>query len=157
MSPDPSPAAAAAARDLVVVFRRLRARLRELPSGGLTPSQTSVLVRLHRDGASTTTALALAEGVRSQSMTATLSALDDLGLIERSPDPDDGRRHIIALSAAGQGQGERGQAGPGRVAGPGAGPPLRRFAARDHQCSTRPARRACLDEFAHTSLLRSVC
>ncbi|GAA4254277.1 MarR family transcriptional regulator [Dactylosporangium darangshiense] len=102
MSPDPSPAAAAAARDLVVVFRRLRARLRELPSGGLTPSQTSVLVRLHRDGASTTTALALAEGVRSQSMTATLSALDDLGLIERSPDPDDGRRHIIALSAAGR-------------------------------------------------------
>ena len=84
------------------MFRRLRARLRELPSGGLTPSQTSVLVRLHRDGASTTTALALAEGVRSQSMTATLGALDDLGLIERSPDPDDGRRHIIALSAAGQ-------------------------------------------------------
>ncbi|MGI5240871.1 MarR family transcriptional regulator [Dactylosporangium sp. CA-139066] len=102
MSQEPTPAAAAAARDLIVVFRRLRARLRELPSGGLTPSQTSVLVRLHRDGASTTTALALAEGVRSQSMTATLNALDELGLIERAPDPEDGRRHIITLSASGR-------------------------------------------------------
>ncbi|WP_432968588.1 MarR family winged helix-turn-helix transcriptional regulator [Dactylosporangium sp. CA-233914] len=97
-----TPAAAAAARDLVVLFRRLRARLHRLPSGDLTPSQASVLLRLRRDGASSTTVLALAEGVRSQSMTATLNALEERGLIERAPDPDDGRRHIITLSEAGR-------------------------------------------------------
>jgi DNA-binding MarR family transcriptional regulator len=96
------PSAAAAARDLVELFRRLRARLRQVPSGGLTPSQAAVVLRLHRDGASSTTVLALAEGVRSQSMTATLNALDELGLIERAPDPEDGRRHIITLSEAGR-------------------------------------------------------
>jgi DNA-binding MarR family transcriptional regulator len=104
MSPGPasSPAATAAARDLVVLFRRLRSRLRAVPSAGLTPSQTSVLLRLKREGASSTTVLAMVEGVRPQSMTATLNDLDGQGLIERQPDPEDGRRSIITLSQAGQ-------------------------------------------------------
>jgi DNA-binding MarR family transcriptional regulator len=98
----PSLAATVAARDLIVLFRRLRSRLREIPSEGLTPSQTSVLLRLSKDGASSTTVLAIAEGVRSQSMTATLNALDERGLIERRPDPEDGRRQIITLSPTGK-------------------------------------------------------
>ncbi|MFB9446404.1 MarR family transcriptional regulator [Dactylosporangium vinaceum] len=98
----PDPAASQAADDLVALFRRLRARLRRVPSGSLTPSQAAVLLRLHRDGASSTTVLALAEGVRSQSMTATLNALGDLGLIERAADPEDGRRQLITLSPAGR-------------------------------------------------------
>lgn len=99
---EPSPAAAAAARDLVELFRRLRRRMRQVSSAGLTPSQASVLLRLCKDGASTTTVLATAEGVRSQSMTATLGALEQQGLIERSPDPEDGRRYIITPSEAGR-------------------------------------------------------
>lgn len=98
----PSPAAQAAARDLVVLFRRLRSRMRALPTGGLTSSQTSVLLRLDKGGASSTTVLAVAEGVRSQSMTATLNSLEELGLIERRPDPEDGRRQVITLSRAGK-------------------------------------------------------
>lgn len=99
----PSTAASGAAQDLVVFFTRLRSRMRAaVPSGGLTPSQSSVLVRLGRAGASTTTALAMAEGVRSQSMTATLNGLAELGLIERQSDPEDGRRQIVTLSPAGQ-------------------------------------------------------
>jgi DNA-binding MarR family transcriptional regulator len=97
----PSAGASAAARDLVVVFRRLRTRLRELPVEGLTPSQTSVLLRLDKDGASSTTGLASVEGVRSQSMTATLNALAEQGLIQRDPDPEDGRRQIVTLTAVG--------------------------------------------------------
>src|SRR5262245_51210293 len=93
----PSPAASAAARDLIVLFRRLRGRIRQLTAGDLTPSQASVLARLNRDGASSTTVLARAEGVRPQSMTATLSSLDERGLIERHPDPEDGRRQVITL------------------------------------------------------------
>ncbi|WP_432842897.1 MarR family winged helix-turn-helix transcriptional regulator [Dactylosporangium sp. CA-092794] len=97
-----TPDAASTARDLIVVFRRLRVRLRQVSSGGLTPSQAAVLIRLNRDGPSSTTVLALAEGVRSQSMTATLNALEELGLIERAPDPEDGRRQIITLSESGK-------------------------------------------------------
>lgn len=102
--PPTSPAAAAAARDLVVLFRRLRTRMRAVPAEGLTPSQTSVLIRLDRGGASSTTVLAAGEGVRPQSMTVILNALDAQGLIERRPDPEDGRRQIITLSAAGSAQ-----------------------------------------------------
>ncbi|HWC78649.1 MAG TPA: MarR family transcriptional regulator [Pseudonocardiaceae bacterium] len=97
-----SAVALAAAEDLSTVFRRLRVLLFAAPTGGLTPSQRSVLLRLSKDGASTTTLLAIAEGVRSQSMTATLNSLDEGRLIERQPDPDDGRRKIITLSAEGR-------------------------------------------------------
>jgi DNA-binding MarR family transcriptional regulator len=97
-----SDAAQAAAEELAMVVRRLIRRLGSAPTGGLTPSQRSVLLRLEKDGASSTTFLAIAEGVRSQSMTATLKSLDALGLIERRPDPDDGRRQIITLSGEGR-------------------------------------------------------
>ncbi|WP_329240278.1 MarR family transcriptional regulator [Actinoallomurus sp. NBC_01490] len=97
-----SDAAQAAAEDLATMVRRLIRRLSVAPTGGLTPSQRSVLLRLEKDGASSTTFLAIAEGVRSQSMTATLKSLDEAGLIERRPDPDDGRRRIITLSAEGR-------------------------------------------------------
>ncbi len=96
--------AVSTARELVVLIRRLRSRLRAVPTSGLTPSQTSVLLRLSKDGASSTTVLAIAEGVRSQSMTATLNSLDALGLLDRRPDPEDGRRQIITLSDAGRAQ-----------------------------------------------------
>ncbi|MFB9238181.1 MarR family winged helix-turn-helix transcriptional regulator [Plantactinospora siamensis] len=100
----PAPAANAAARDLVVLFRRLRGRMRDISTNGLTPSQASVLLRLDKDGASSTTLLATAEGVRPQSMTATLNGLRERGLIERHPDPEDGRRTVITLSEAGRAQ-----------------------------------------------------
>jgi DNA-binding MarR family transcriptional regulator len=106
-SDTPSPAAQDAARELVDLFRRLRARLRAVPAGDLTPTQAAVLLRLKKDGTSSTTVLAAAEGVRSQSMTATLNALDAAGLIERSADPEDGRRQIITLSPAGRAKAER--------------------------------------------------
>jgi DNA-binding MarR family transcriptional regulator len=100
-APASSPAAQDAARELVDLFRRLRAHMRALPTGDLTPTQAAVLMRLRKDGRSSTTALAAAEGVRSQSMTATLNALDAAGLIERSADPEDGRRYVVTLSPAG--------------------------------------------------------
>jgi DNA-binding MarR family transcriptional regulator len=82
---------------------RLRRRLRVVASSDeLTPSQVAVLTRLGKGEASTASALATAEGVRPQSMASTLSALEQLGLISRSPDPTDGRRQIVALTEAGQ-------------------------------------------------------
>lgn len=95
--------AAAAARDLRVLFSRLRRRLKDLATGGdLTPSQTAVLTRLWKEGASSASALAAAERVRPQSMATILAALDEHGLIQRTPDPEDGRRQVISLTADGR-------------------------------------------------------
>jgi DNA-binding MarR family transcriptional regulator len=83
------------------VISQLRHRLREQSHpGDYTWSQTSVLIRLERDGPATVSALARAEGVRQQSMGATISALEEAGLVKGSPDPADGRRTILSLTDA---------------------------------------------------------
>ncbi len=98
-----SASSAAAATNLRVLLSRLRIRLREVDTAeDLTPSQTSVLIRLFKNGPASTTELAGAERVRSQSMTATLAGLDRLGYLARTPDPLDGRRQVITLSPAGR-------------------------------------------------------
>ncbi|GHF61974.1 DNA-binding MarR family transcriptional regulator [Amycolatopsis bartoniae] len=84
------------------VLGQLHRRLRHVGNAGvLTPSQSAVLSRLHRDGPATQTQLAAAEHVRQQSMAATLGVLDELGYLRRTPDPHDGRRTVISLSDLG--------------------------------------------------------
>lgn len=98
-----SESASRAARDVRVVVGRLRRRLREVwDRRELTPSQTSVLGRLGKEGVASASDLATAERVRPQSVAATLAVLDERGLIERHPDPEDGRRQLISLSAVGR-------------------------------------------------------
>ena len=80
---------------------KLKRRLREHGSlGDLTPSQVAVLAHLERDGPRTVGSLARTEGVRPQSMGATTAVLQAAGLIEGTPDPNDGRQTILALTAA---------------------------------------------------------
>jgi len=99
-SPDDA-RALALARELRVLFGILKRRLREQATlGDLTPSQIAVLARLDGDGPATVTRLALGEGVRPQSMGATVAALEALGLVAGAPDPDDGRQTIWSLTAA---------------------------------------------------------
>ncbi|MYS20079.1 DNA-binding transcriptional regulator, MarR family [Streptomyces sp. DvalAA-14] len=98
-----SESAARAARDVRVVFSRLRRRLRGVAdTDELTPSQVAALTLLGRQGAVSTSDLAAAEGVRPQSMAASLTVLDQHGLIERRPDPLDGRRQLVSLTGAGR-------------------------------------------------------
>lgn len=68
--------------------------------GDLTVSQIAALSRLDRDGPATVTGLARAEGVRPQSMGATVAALEAIGLVGGAPDPDDGRQTIWSLTPA---------------------------------------------------------
>jgi DNA-binding MarR family transcriptional regulator len=100
--PQPDTAQAAAlATELRVVAGRLRRRLRESANAGdFTPSQTSALSRLEREGPATVTALARAEGVRPQSMGATIAVLEEAGLVSGAPDPADGRQTILSLTDA---------------------------------------------------------
>lgn len=72
---------------------KLSRRLREsAPPGDLTWSQVSVLGYLVRDGAMTITELAAAEGVRTQSMGATVASLLAAGMVQGEADPHDGRK-----------------------------------------------------------------
>ena len=91
-----------AAAALRVSIGLLVPRLRQVPpDGGLTLPETSALARLDRDGPATSSALARLEGISAQSMGATLAELESRGLVERSADPEDGRRIRVAVSAAG--------------------------------------------------------
>jgi DNA-binding MarR family transcriptional regulator len=79
--------------------RRLRA---EKSDAELSDAQYSVLGALDRDGASTPRDLARLERVQPPSMTTTLSALTERGLIQRTADPSDGRQSIVELTRKGR-------------------------------------------------------
>jgi DNA-binding MarR family transcriptional regulator len=58
-------------------------------------------VRLAKDGPATTADLARAEGMKPQSMGATIAALEEMRMVERKPHPTDGRQMNIELTAKG--------------------------------------------------------
>jgi DNA-binding MarR family transcriptional regulator len=77
-------------------------RLRQVQAEGeLTLPESSALARLDRGGPATPTALARLEQISPQSMGATLGALEARGLVERRPDPEDGRQVVISATEAG--------------------------------------------------------
>jgi DNA-binding MarR family transcriptional regulator len=83
----------------VGLFKR---RLRQVPAEGeLSLPESSALRRLERGGPATVTALAKAEQISVQSMGATLQTLEARRLIERDPDPADGRRSVMSVTEAG--------------------------------------------------------
>lgn len=89
------------AAELRQVIGKLIRRLREQSQkDDLTWSQTLVLTRLDREGPATVTALARADGVRPQSMGATIAVLEAAGLVSGEADPGDGRQTILSLTPA---------------------------------------------------------
>jgi DNA-binding MarR family transcriptional regulator len=87
------------ATEMRAVFRKLKLRVREHGGGNdLTPSQSSVVLRLEKDGAATVSSLARAEGMRPQSMSAIVTPLQESGLIRGASDPSDGRQTLMSLS-----------------------------------------------------------
>ena len=87
------------AGELRILIGKLRRRLREESHlGDITMSQASVLSRLEREGPATVSSLARAEGMRPQSMAATVLALSEAQMVTGSPDPLDGRQTILTLT-----------------------------------------------------------
>jgi DNA-binding MarR family transcriptional regulator len=85
-------------RALGLLLRRLRTAA---DSQELSLTEALVMARLAKDGPATTADLARAEGMKPQSMGATIAALEEMGMVERKPHPTDGRQFHIALTAEG--------------------------------------------------------
>ena len=93
-----------AARLRMGVVRTAR-RLRQeaaTEASGLTPTSTAALATIERHGPLTPSELADIERVKRPTITRTLGCLEREGLIDRTPDPDDGRSNLISVNAAGR-------------------------------------------------------
>jgi DNA-binding MarR family transcriptional regulator len=86
---------------IVRMARRLRQEA-AAEAGGLTPTSTAALATIERHGPLTPSELAELERVRRPTITRTLGCLDREGLIERTPDPADGRSALVRVNAAGR-------------------------------------------------------
>jgi DNA-binding MarR family transcriptional regulator len=91
---------AALALELRETLGRVTRRLRAEP--GPSVGRLAVLGRLEREGPLSMSDLAVLERVRQQSMARTVADLEGEGLISRRPDPTDGRRAFIEITAAGR-------------------------------------------------------
>ncbi|UOZ03083.1 MarR family winged helix-turn-helix transcriptional regulator [Amycolatopsis sp. WQ 127309] len=99
VDPDPGEVAAVLLASVSVLVRRVR----QVPAeGGLTMPERSALALLDRSGPTTSSALAREAQITAQAMGATLGALRERGLVERRPDPDDGRRVVLLVTDAGR-------------------------------------------------------
>src|ERR1700723_1298057 len=81
-----------------LLVRRVRAAA---ASHDLSLTESAVMARLAKEGPATTAELARAEGMKPQSMGTTVAALEEMGMIERTPHPTDGRQVNIELTAKG--------------------------------------------------------
>src|SRR5262245_18206445 len=95
---DTEQVAAALRVSIGLLLRRLRQVRAEVE---LTLPQIAALARLERGGPTTPSALAQLEQISAQSMGATLGALEVRRLVERAPDPADGRRVVLSNTEAG--------------------------------------------------------
>ncbi len=96
---DPVVAAATAVRRGVTALGR---RLRQEQGSPLTAVELSVLGHLHRRGPMSPGELAAADRVQPQSLTRTLASLEAATLLARREDPQDGRRSLLVITAAGE-------------------------------------------------------
>jgi DNA-binding MarR family transcriptional regulator len=96
--PDASEVAVALRVSVGLLHRRMR---QVRVDGELTLPESSALARLDRGGPATASALARLEQISPQSMGATLASLEAKGLVQRRPDPEDGRRAVLSVTGAG--------------------------------------------------------
>jgi DNA-binding MarR family transcriptional regulator len=86
---------------IVRTSRRLRQEA-AAESADLTPTALAALASIDRHGPLTPSELAHIERVKRPTVTRTLAHLEAEGLVERTPDPADGRSALVAVNAAGR-------------------------------------------------------
>ena len=92
-----------AALDVVISLHRLLRSLRRAgPGGQLSPTQLILLAQLSELGPERIGALALRTQCSQPTATAAVAELASAGLVERTPDPDDGRARRVSLTEAGR-------------------------------------------------------
>jgi DNA-binding MarR family transcriptional regulator len=84
---------------------RTSRRLRQEAAGAvgeLTPTSAAALVTVEQRGPLTPSELAEIERVKRPTATRTLHVLSEAGLVDRAPDPEDGRSAVVSITAAGR-------------------------------------------------------
>jgi DNA-binding MarR family transcriptional regulator len=86
---------------IVRTSRRLRQEAAGA-AGQLTPTAAAALATVERHGPLTPSELAEIERVKRPTATRTLRVLGEAGLVERAPDPEDGRSALVSITPAGR-------------------------------------------------------
>ena len=93
------------AAHLRIAIVRTARRLRQeaaAETSGLTPTSVAALATIERHGPLTPSEIAEIERVKRPTITRTLTCLLREGLIDRSPDPEDGRSALVSVNGAGR-------------------------------------------------------
>lgn len=102
-TPDPDPQSLETAQRFRLNVDRLRRTLRRIETvEGLGRTHEAVLSLLFRQGSLSIADLARREQMRPQSMGSVVGDLVTRELVDKAPDPTDGRRDLIRLTEAGQ-------------------------------------------------------
>jgi DNA-binding MarR family transcriptional regulator len=86
---------------IVRTARRLRQEA-AAETSGLTPTSVAALATIERHGPMTPSEIAEIERVKRPTITRTLGCLEREGLIDRAPDPADGRSALVSINSAGR-------------------------------------------------------
>ncbi|HEY5303173.1 MAG TPA: MarR family transcriptional regulator [Acidimicrobiales bacterium] len=91
-----------AALTLRVALARIYRAMRLSATTEITPSQVSVLFRIEQSGPMRMGVLAHLERITPASLSKVVDSLETLALVEREPDPLDGRVTLLKVSDAGR-------------------------------------------------------
>lgn len=97
-----SPSPATLAGRLQLVLARTARRLRQEAGADLSPSLSSALASIDRHGPVTPSDVAAHERVQRPTATRVIGRLEELGLVDRAPDPSDRRSSLLSASPEGR-------------------------------------------------------
>lgn len=86
------------ASHLRLTIARTARRLRQEGGTGLSPSMTAALATIERHGPMTPSELAARERIQRPTATRVLARLEEMGLIARTPDPQDRRSSLVSVT-----------------------------------------------------------
>jgi DNA-binding MarR family transcriptional regulator len=86
---------------LRLIIVRTARRLRQEAASELSPSMTAALSTVERHGPMTPSEVAARERIQRPTATRVLARLEDAGLVQRTPDPQDRRSSLLTVTPSG--------------------------------------------------------